>query len=64
MDFAQTIKTLREKLFLSQSEFAERLGVSFATVNRWENDKHEPTYKKKRIIIAMCKKHGIKTEGD
>ena len=30
---------IRKKLNLSQEELASRLGVSFATVNRWENGK-------------------------
>ena len=31
------IKGIREYLGLSQADFAEKLGVTFATVNRWEN---------------------------
>jgi transcriptional regulator with XRE-family HTH domain len=36
------IKKLRRKLQLTQEKFAEVLGVSFATVNRWENGKASP----------------------
>lgn len=36
------IRTIRESLNLSQEELANRLGVSFATVNRWEGGKSEP----------------------
>jgi DNA-binding transcriptional regulator YiaG len=60
MDYSKAIKELRERMMLSQEEFAEKLGVSFATVNRWENGHHEPTYKARRQIAALCKKHGIK----
>lgn len=31
------IYVLRAKLRLTQSEFAHRLGVTFVSVNRWEN---------------------------
>jgi DNA-binding transcriptional regulator YiaG len=62
MDYSKAIKELRERMMLSQEEFAEKLGVSFATVNRWENGHHEPTYKARRKIVALCKKHGIPTE--
>jgi superfamily II DNA or RNA helicase len=41
MDAAE-IKALRSKLGLSQTEFGSRLGVSFATVNRWENGRGKP----------------------
>jgi type I restriction enzyme M protein len=39
---ASLIRELRSKLKLSQEELANRLNVSFATVNRWENGKAEP----------------------
>ena len=38
----EQIRELRAKLNLSQEELAARLNVSFATVNRWENDKTMP----------------------
>jgi type I restriction enzyme M protein len=41
-DIAATIRDLRAKLQLSQEELAQRLNVSFATVNRWENGKAQP----------------------
>lgn len=37
------IRSLRKRMGLSQTEFARRLGVSFTTVNRWENAHHKPT---------------------
>lgn len=33
----EDIRALREQLQLTQEVFARILGVSFATVNRWEN---------------------------
>ena len=62
MDYSKLIKELREKMILSQAELAELLGVSFASVNRWEQGHHEPTIKSKRKIVALCKKHKIKIE--
>ncbi len=50
MEYAKLIKSLREKLIISQTELAEILEVSFSTVNRWENGKHEPTIKVKRKL--------------
>jgi len=51
--------TLRNKLVMSQEEFAKLLGVSFASVNRYENGHHEPTIKVKKKIIELCKKNKI-----
>lgn len=34
------IRIMRETLGISQEKFAHRLGVSFATVNRWEKGLH------------------------
>ena len=36
MKYAEKIKKLRNKFFMSQDEFAKLLWVSLATVNRWE----------------------------
>ncbi|HHX24790.1 MAG TPA: helix-turn-helix transcriptional regulator [Thermoanaerobacterales bacterium] len=59
MDYSKLVKTLREKLILTQSELAEMIGVSFTTVNRWENGKHEPTIKIRRKIVEICKANNI-----
>lgn len=42
-EFAYKIKSLREQLRISQEDLAKELGVSFATVNRWENNKTQPS---------------------
>ena len=42
-EFASKVKALREQLSLSQEDLAKALGVSFATVNRWENGKTQPS---------------------
>ena len=42
MSFAKEIKEIRQKCFLSQNAFANELGVSFSTVNRWETGKTIP----------------------
>lgn len=59
MTYSEKIKTLREVMLISQSELAELLGVSFVTVNRWENDKYEPTIKIKRKLNELFVKHNI-----
>lgn len=47
-NYAEVIKKPRDKMLLSQEEFAKVLGVSYASINRWKNGKHEPTIKIKK----------------
>jgi transcriptional regulator with XRE-family HTH domain len=49
----QAIKKLREYLHLTQEAFASILGVSFATVNRWENGKSVPTGDYARVLQTL-----------
>ena len=58
-DYQKMIISLRNKLIMSQEELAKYLGVSFASVNRWEKGHHEPTIKAKRKIVELCKKNKV-----
>ncbi|MCI2110725.1 MAG: helix-turn-helix domain-containing protein [Bacilli bacterium] len=62
MDYGAKLKELRMKLLITQTETADMLGVSFATVNRWENGHNEPTMKQKRAIRKICIKNHINWE--
>lgn len=44
---------------LSQEAFAQILGVSFTTVNRWETGKTKPSYKTMKLIADYCRKNNI-----
>ncbi len=44
---------------MSQEALAKELGVSFATVNRWETGKSKPSYKTLKQIDGFCKENGI-----
>ena len=57
-DIAATIRALRAKLHLSQEELAQRLNVSFATVNRWENGKAQPQGTARDAIKALIEEAG------
>lgn len=59
MEYKEMIKALREKLIISQEELAKMLGVSFVSVNRWENGHHEPTIKVKRKLMDLIKENNI-----
>ena len=62
MTYAEAIKKLRSKMLLTQMEFADYLGVSFASINRWEKARFEPTMKIKRKLAPLFKEHGIEVE--
>ncbi len=62
MTYPEAIKKLRSKLILTQTEFGELLGVSFATVNRWEGGKFKPTIKLKRKLAPYFDKYGIEVD--
>lgn len=59
MDWGRSVKELREKALITQTELADMLGVSFATINRYENGHHEPTMKVKRQLMKLFKKYGV-----
>lgn len=54
-NFPETVKEVRRQLGLSQEELAHALGVSFATVNRWENGKTDPSKLAQRQFEQFCK---------
>ena len=62
MNYKKLVKELRDKLIITQEELAVLLGVSYASINRWETGKHEPTTKIKRKIVEICKQYNIDME--
>ena len=56
------IKKIRFYLNMSQTEFAEHMNVSFATVNRWENGKARPNIKAMKALKQYCAEHDLPYE--
>ena len=52
-DKVEKIKTRRKALQLTQQQFAIKIGVSSATVSRWERGKQTPPIKKLKEIAAF-----------
>ena len=52
-DCSVRVKDLRERLGLTQTRMAEHIGVSFATVNRWENGQSRPRRLAWRRIVDL-----------
>jgi type I restriction enzyme M protein len=57
-----TLRAIRAKLNLTQEQLAERLGVSFATVNRWEGGANVPQKAAHEKIMALAADAGIEAE--
>lgn len=53
------IKALRTRLGLNQEELAANLGVSFATVNRWETGKAKPQQAQRDALRQLVEDSGV-----
>ena len=53
------IKKIRSHMNMNQTEFAERLNVTFATVNRWENGRALPNKLAQDKIYDLCKEFDV-----
>ncbi len=61
IDVAATLRAIRTSLDLTQEQLAERLGVTFATVNRWEGGTTKPQKAAREAIAALAADAGIDT---
>ena len=59
MIFCNVVKKVREIMGYSQEQLARELNVSFATINRWENGKTEPSRLALKNFMGFCKQNGI-----
>ena len=55
----QLLQEIRGAFSLSQERFADLLGTTFATVNRWENGRTVPGRKTQDKIMRLCSDQGI-----
>lgn len=61
LDFPAVLRATRAALNLTQEQIAQRLGVSFATVNRWEGGGNKPQRAAQEAILALAREAGIDT---
>jgi putative transcriptional regulator len=52
--FAGLVSVIRQQLALSQEDLARQLGVSHATVNRWESGHSKPSRLARAQLNAFC----------
>ena len=62
MNFSEEIKRIRQRSFLTQQDFAKKIGVAFSTVNRWESGRAKPNPKAMKSINAFCLENNIPYE--
>ena len=55
-EVAGNIRNLRAKLGLTQEQFAAKVGVTFSTVNRWENGRGKPSPLAQRRVDDLIAK--------
>lgn len=53
-NFSDFVKEVRLQLEMSQEDLARELGVSFATINRWENGKTAPSRLARNQFDTFC----------
>ena len=58
IDVSVVIRDLRNRLHLSQEQFAQRLNVSFATINRWENRRATPQGAARQALDSLIEEIG------
>ena len=58
------LQAIRARLDLTQEQLAERLGVSFTTVNRWEGGVSRPQKAARTAIAALAAEAGIDDENE
>jgi type I restriction enzyme M protein len=61
-DLPALLGAIRTNLDLTQAELAERLGVSFATVNRWEGGGNMPQKAQMARILSLAADAGVDIE--
>jgi len=59
MTFADELKRIRQRSFLTQEAFAKEVNVSFSTVNRWESGKTKPNLIAMKSIKEFCNTNNV-----
>jgi putative transcriptional regulator len=59
IDIASWIRRLRAHTGLTQEKFAAKLGVTFPTINRWENQRSSPSPLALRQLENLAREVGL-----
>ncbi len=53
------IKEMRQRVGMSQEQFAKALGTTALSINRWENGKTMPNRMAQTQLLEFCRKHNV-----
>ena len=59
MEFSEKVKQVRTSMKLGQTAFARELGISRATLIRWEKGEFKPNYDAMQKFEEFCDKNKI-----
>lgn len=57
-DIPRLVRELRKQMGLTQEKFAAKAGVTFPTINRWENGRSKPSPLAMERLEALLAEHG------
>lgn len=57
--FAEQVRFVRMFLQLSQTDLAQQIGISYATVSRWERENRKPQLAMLGKFYSFCLRNGI-----
>ncbi|MBW4444369.1 MAG: helix-turn-helix transcriptional regulator [Plectolyngbya sp. WJT66-NPBG17] len=58
LEISDLVRELRQRLGLTQEQFASKLGVTFPTINRWENRHSKPSKMAMMLIEGKVRELG------
>lgn len=56
------VRDMRSRLEMTQEEFAQELGITVSTVNRWENGHSQPSKLARATLERMADRFGVFVE--
>ena len=59
MKINEFIKLIRLRLGITQEQLARDLGISFSTINRWENGRTVPSKLAKLRFLEYCSQNNV-----
>ena len=62
LSFPEQVRYVRMLLQLSQTELAQQIGISYATVSRWERENRTPQLAMLGKFYSFCMRNGIEID--
>lgn len=59
LTFPEQVKAVRFFLQLTQTELAKQIGISYATISRWERENRTPHLAMVGKFYSFCMRNGI-----